>query len=149
MKMIKNRIDNDNWLVHAAPLNIKDPPKNGDWIDIAPCTFVQLALYPDNPFWGERLRKINEQAWFFRQTFTLPETLTERICLQFDGVDYYATVFVNGMAIRFTMGAFSLRIDSTAILVGCGVGLLLGLVGALPPAIRAMRIPIVEGLKEV
>jgi len=60
-----------------------------------------------------------------------------------------ATLFINGMAIRFTMGAFPLRIDSTAILVGCGVGLLLGLFGALPPAIRAMRMPIVEGLRDV
>ena len=31
-------------------------------------------------------------------------------------------VFVNGAAVRFTMGAFALRIDSTAVLVGCGVG---------------------------
>jgi ABC-type lipoprotein release transport system permease subunit len=60
-----------------------------------------------------------------------------------------ALVFVNGAAIRFTMGAFSLRIDSIAVLVGCGVGLLLGLFGAIPPAIRALRMPIVDGLKAV
>lgn len=56
---------------------------------------------------------------------------------------------VNDSAIRFTMGAFALRIDRTAILTGCGVGLLLGVAGAIPPAIRALRIPIVEGLKSV
>ncbi len=60
-----------------------------------------------------------------------------------------AGVLVNGRAIRFTMGAFQLRIDGTAVLIGCGVGLLLGCVGALPPAIRAMRLPIAEGLKAV
>ncbi|HEX2476681.1 MAG TPA: ABC transporter permease, partial [Lacipirellulaceae bacterium] len=54
---------------------------------------------------------------------------------------------VNGAAVRFTMGAFSLRIDEIAVLVGCGVGLLLGIVGAIPPAIRALRMPIVDGLK--
>ena len=32
-------------------------------------------------------------------------------------------------AIRFTMGAFSLCIDSTAVLIGCGVGFSLGLFG--------------------
>jgi putative ABC transport system permease protein len=58
-----------------------------------------------------------------------------------------ALVFVNGAAIRFTMGAFLLRIDSAAVLTGCGVGLLLGFLGALPPAIRALGISIVDGLR--
>jgi ABC-type antimicrobial peptide transport system permease subunit len=58
-----------------------------------------------------------------------------------------ALVFVNGAAVRFTMGAFSLRIDELAVLIGCGVGLMLGIVGAIPPAIRALRMPIVDGLK--
>ena len=61
----------------------------------------------------------------------------------------FALVFVNGAAVRFTMGAFSLRIDSIAVLVGGGVGLLLGLLGAIPPAIRALRMPVVEGLRAV
>ncbi len=60
-----------------------------------------------------------------------------------------ALVFVNGAAVRFTMGAFSLRIDGTALLIGCGVGLTLGLFGAIPPALRAFRMPIVDGLKAV
>ncbi len=60
-----------------------------------------------------------------------------------------ALVFVNGAAVRFTMGAFSLRIDSIAVLIGCGVGLSLGFFGTLPPTIRALRMPIVEGLKAV
>lgn len=60
-----------------------------------------------------------------------------------------AIFFVNGMAVRFTMGAFALRIDSTAILIGCAVGLLLGVLGTLPPALRALRMPIVEALKAV
>jgi ABC-type antimicrobial peptide transport system permease subunit len=60
-----------------------------------------------------------------------------------------ALVWINGLAVRFTMGAFALRIDEVAILIGCGVGCLLGLVGAIPPAIRSLRLPIVEGLKSV
>lgn len=62
---------------------------------------------------------------------------------------FIALVLVNGVAVRFTMGAFSLRIDSVAVLTGCGVGLLLGLVGTIPPAIRALRMPVVEGLRSV
>ncbi|MEX0726915.1 MAG: ABC transporter permease [Planctomycetaceae bacterium] len=60
-----------------------------------------------------------------------------------------AIVFVNGAAVRFTMGAFSLRIDNMCVLIGCGVGMLLGLLGAVPPAIRALRMPIVDGLKSI
>ncbi len=58
-----------------------------------------------------------------------------------------AVVFINGAPVRFTMGAFSLRIDNAAVLIGCGIGLVLGVFGALPPAIRALRMPIVDGLK--
>ncbi|MFK7821005.1 MAG: ABC transporter permease [Planctomycetaceae bacterium] len=60
-----------------------------------------------------------------------------------------ALVLVNGAAVRFTMGAFALRIDNTAILIGCAVGLSLGVIGAIPPAIKALRIPVVDGLKAV
>jgi putative ABC transport system permease protein len=55
----------------------------------------------------------------------------------------------NGAAVRFTMGAFALRIDGPAVAVGCAVGLMIGVVGALPPAFRALRMPVVEGLKAV
>ncbi|MDA7978533.1 MAG: ABC transporter permease [Pirellulales bacterium] len=56
-------------------------------------------------------------------------------------------LLINGAAIRFTMGAFHLQIDNVAILIGCGVGFLLGLLGTIPAAIRGLRKPIVEGLK--
>lgn len=58
-----------------------------------------------------------------------------------------ALLFVNEAAVRFTMGAFALRIDETAVLIGCGVGVLLGVTGAIPPAIRVLKMPIVDGLK--
>ena len=60
-----------------------------------------------------------------------------------------AVCFINGSAVRFTMGAFELRIDSVSLLLGCSVGFLLGFFGAIPPAIRALRMPIVDGLKAV
>lgn len=58
-----------------------------------------------------------------------------------------AVALIDGVAVRFTMGAFHLRVDPTGLLIGCGVGLAIGLVGALPPAIRAMRMPIAQSLK--
>ncbi len=60
-----------------------------------------------------------------------------------------ALTMFNGMAVRFTMGAFALRIDSVAILVGCGVGLSLGVLGALPPALKALQASVAISLKAV
>jgi hypothetical protein len=60
-----------------------------------------------------------------------------------------ALTWVNGMAVRFTMGAFTLRVDSVALLVGCGTGLLVGAIGAIPPATKALRLSIAESLKAV
>jgi ABC-type lipoprotein release transport system permease subunit len=60
-----------------------------------------------------------------------------------------ALAVVNGAAVRFTMGAFTLRVDGPAVVIGCGTGLLLGVFGAIPPAVRAMRLVIAEGLKAV
>jgi ABC-type lipoprotein release transport system permease subunit len=61
----------------------------------------------------------------------------------------FALLVVHGAAVRFTMGAFTLQVDSVTLCIGCGTGLLLGLFGAIPPAIRAMRLPVAEGLKAV
>ena len=60
-----------------------------------------------------------------------------------------AVLLVQGVAIRFTMGAFALQIDRTALLVGCVAGLGLGVFGAIPPAVRAFRMPIPDALKAV
>lgn len=60
-----------------------------------------------------------------------------------------ALLVLDGAAVRFTMGAFVLRIDGPALLIGCGTGVLLGVLGALPPAFHAMRLPIVDALKAV
>lgn len=60
-----------------------------------------------------------------------------------------AIVFINNAAVRFTMGAFTLRIDGPTVLIGCSVGLGLGLLGVIPPAFRALRMEIVDGLKAI
>jgi len=60
-----------------------------------------------------------------------------------------ALALAQGVAVRFTMGAFTLQIDRTALLVGCAAGLGLGVFGAIPPAVRAFRMPIPDALKAV
>jgi len=57
--------------------------------------------------------------------------------------------FVHRAAVRFTMGAFELQIDSGTLLIGYGIALFLGIVGSVPPAIRVFRLSVVDGLKAV
>jgi ABC-type lipoprotein release transport system permease subunit len=60
-----------------------------------------------------------------------------------------AMFLLNNTAVRFTMGAFTLRVDAVALLVGCGTGLAVGILGAIPPAIKALRANVVDSLKAV
>lgn len=60
-----------------------------------------------------------------------------------------ALTLLNGAAVRFTMGAFSLRVDSVCVMFGCLSGFSIGFLGALPPAFHALRMPIVDGLKAI
>jgi putative ABC transport system permease protein len=60
-----------------------------------------------------------------------------------------ALLVLNGVAVRFTMGAFQLRVDHLAVTVGLCSGATIGVVGAVPPAIRAMRLSIVDALKAI
>ncbi|MFZ4575535.1 MAG: ABC transporter permease [Phycisphaerales bacterium] len=56
---------------------------------------------------------------------------------------------LDGISVRFSMGAFGLVVDSAVVGAGLTAGVLLGFVGALPPALRALRMTIPESLKAV
>jgi len=56
---------------------------------------------------------------------------------------------IDSVAVRFTMGAFELQIDTTTLLIGYGIALFLGIIGSLPPAIRVFRLSVVDGLRAV
>lgn len=60
-----------------------------------------------------------------------------------------ALLLLNGTAIRFTMGAFPLAVDHVAVSAGLLSGLAIGILGAIPPAIRALRLPVAEALKAI
>lgn len=57
--------------------------------------------------------------------------------------------FLDGVAVRFSMGAFSLVLDGTSMGIGLLAGLALGLIGSLPPTLRCLCFPISESLKAV
>jgi putative ABC transport system permease protein len=56
---------------------------------------------------------------------------------------------LDGVAVQFSMGAFGLRIEPWVVVAGLAAGLGLGLAGAIPPAVRCLRMPIPEALKAV
>jgi putative ABC transport system permease protein len=109
-----------------------------------------------NTMYGAVVGRVRElstlQAVGFRRRSIVISLIQEALLLSMTAsliASGVALFLVNGTAVRFTMGAFALRVDSVAILVGCGTGLLLGLVGAIPPAMKAMRYAIVDGLKAI
>ncbi len=56
-------------------------------------------------------------------------------------------LLIDGYAVRFSMGVFQLTIDHRVLLSGLTAGLIMGLIGALPPAWRCLRFPIPEALR--
>lgn len=109
-----------------------------------------------NTMYGAVMGRVRElamlQAIGYRRRAILVSLIQEALVLASAATliaGVIALALFNGVAVRFTMGAFALRIDSTAILFGCGVGLLLGIFGAIPAGIRALRMPVVESLKAI
>ena len=58
-----------------------------------------------------------------------------------------AIVLLDGLAVEFSSGAFGMLVDWSVVILGLASGLVLGIVGALPPAWRCLRMPITVALK--
>ena len=56
-------------------------------------------------------------------------------------------LLLGSVAVRFSMGAFELSLDAVTVLSALAAGLGLGLVGALPPALACLRLPVAVALK--
>lgn len=76
-------------------------------LPIPEATHLQPFLHADNPYWGDHLRTINEQAWYYRRSFITPEMPHGRARLRFEAVDYFATVWLNGHLIGQHEGHFA------------------------------------------
>ena len=100
-----------------------------------------------------RVREIATlRAMGFRRRAILASLLQEGVLLSASAsllAGAIAVTVLNGMAVRFTMGAFKLQIDSVAVVIGCSVSLLLGILGALPPTAKALRANVAVSLKAV
>ncbi len=58
-------------------------------------------------------------------------------------------IVLDGVAVRFSMGAFAIAIDAPVVLSGLIVAIAVGLIGVLPPAVRCLRLGIAESLKSI
>lgn len=58
-----------------------------------------------------------------------------------------ARAALDGLAVSYSMGVFELDVGAPVILIGTATGVVLGLIGTLPPAWRCLRLPIPESLK--
>lgn len=56
-------------------------------------------------------------------------------------------VGLDGVAVRFSMGAFGLRVDAAAVATAMAAGLALGGIGALLPGWRCLRLPVMDALR--
>ena len=109
-----------------------------------------------NTMYGAVVGRVRElatlQAMGFRRRAILLTLIQEATLLSCCGAlvaCLLGLLFVNGTAVRFTMGAFMLRVDSVGILIACATAIALGIVGAIPPATKAMRLPVVDAIKAI
>jgi beta-mannosidase len=101
------------WRLKPIPLNADPAPfvapdlDDRDWPTVPEATHLQLHLHPQAPYWGEHLRRLNEYAWVYRRrippSFIAP---AKRYRLRFDGVDYYASVWLDGAHVGRHEGGF-------------------------------------------
>ncbi|MBI2942498.1 MAG: beta-galactosidase [Chloroflexi bacterium] len=66
-----------------------------DWEPIDRLAHLQL-LFAEQPYFGRALRHFNDHPWWYRLEFRVPEGVAGRgATLRFEGVDYYASVWLN------------------------------------------------------
>jgi putative ABC transport system permease protein len=58
-----------------------------------------------------------------------------------------AMLFLDGIAIRFSMGTFGIRVDETVVAIGIASGAFVGAAGCIAPAVRCLRTPLTTALK--
>ena len=58
-----------------------------------------------------------------------------------------AIFVLDGFSVRFSMGTFTLTMTAGIIALGIGSGLMLGIIGAITPGLRCLRLPIPEALR--
>jgi putative ABC transport system permease protein len=100
---------------------------------------------------ASRIREIASlQAIGYSRRAVLLSLVQESVLIAIAGTlaaSAIALALLDGLAVRFSVGAFEMNIDGMVLAGGLAAGVLLGLVGAIPPAVRCLRPPIAEALR--
>lgn len=100
---------------------------------------------------ASRIRELATlQAIGFRRVAVFISLVQESLLATLSGtlLAAFAAVFLlEGQAVHFSIGTFSLELSSTVISAGILMGLLLGVLGAVPPAIRCLGAPLPNTLR--
>lgn len=100
---------------------------------------------------ASRVREVGTlQVFGFTRTAIVISILQESILTTAIGSIVASAVSIgllDGRAVRFSMGAFGLVVDAPVLAMGLLAGLGLGIVGALPPIVRCLKLPINQALR--
>lgn len=98
-----------------------------------------------------RVREIGAlQVLGFRRAGIVVSLLQESLLLNMAGAILGAALgllLLDQVAIRMSMGAFGLIVDGPVVGVALASGLVLGIVGTIPPAWRCLRLPVSQALR--
>lgn len=148
------------WEVRSIPLHADPLPHSQiqtGWLPVPGCTHLQPFLYPDRAYWGAHLRDMNTRSWLYRYEFILPSLDYGRVRVRFEGVDYFASVWLNDNFLGDHEGHFEpFDFDITTTLRQVGINTLLVRVcspwdppnpGGMPPMNHVSR-QLVKGTYE-
>lgn len=84
LKIYTGDVDQNNYAHLMSP-----------WEKIDRLTYLQ-KIYSDTPYYGRGLRSFNAAPWWYRALFTVRTDSEVDYILQFDMVDYFCKVWING-----------------------------------------------------
>jgi len=100
---------------------------------------------------ASRIRELATlQAIGFRRHAILLSLIQESLLTTLTGTilaGFVAVSFLEGITVPFSIGTFTLRISAEVLALGFGTGVALGLIGALPAAIRCLGAPLPTALR--
>jgi len=80
---------------------------DSDWMEVPVGLHLQQIIHP-NDYWKDEVKLLNYYPWWYRTKFILPETYRNHLIrVKFEGVDYYASVWVNGHFLGHHEGSFA------------------------------------------
>lgn len=105
-----------DWLLTSAEDTVKslDALADNEWFKVAYPTSVQMAHFyagklgnPYEHMYALEHEKLEQKAWYYKRQFDLKELRPgERALLCFDGIDYFAKIWVNGKVMGKHRGIF-------------------------------------------